>query len=114
MTAARVEVELNMANQIAKFDVRSIKSNFAASIQDAETEEAIIVLVDETRAEIDAFEANLSTTLSEVIDLARNDPALQDRIAEAEQYSQSVSDAQRVAFEDAYGEAEIMATSRAT
>jgi hypothetical protein len=114
LTAARVEVELNKANQIAKFDVRNIKDQFTQDITAAETEEGVVAVTENVRAQIDEFEATLNAELERVIDLGRANEALADRVPEAEAYADQIRDSLRAAFEDSYGEAELQATSRAT
>jgi hypothetical protein len=130
LTAARVEVELNQANQNAKFDVRNIKESFTADIMAAETEEGVVAVTESVRAQIDDFEATLNGELERVLDLgreavqqvlatdsddvARAKQALADRVGEAEAYADQIRDSLRASFEDSYGEAELQATSRAT
>jgi hypothetical protein len=114
LTAARVEVELNQANQLANFDVRSIKTSFTGQITAAQTEDEVIAVAEGVRAQIDEFEATLNAELERVLDLGRADEALASRVPEAEAYADEIRDRLRTAFEDSYGEAELQATSRTT
>ena len=105
MTAARVEVELNQANQLASFDVRSIKASYTERIAGAQTEEEVVGVAEDVVGQIAEFEATLEAELERILDLGRADPALESRVPEAEAYADEIRGRLRAAFEDSYGEA---------
>jgi hypothetical protein len=60
LTAGRVEVELNRASQLAKFQVRDSRDRFTNEINAAESEAGVTEIIESARREVDEFEAQLN------------------------------------------------------
>ena len=75
---------MDMEEAKAKFGVRQIKSSFNANVAKATTDEEVTTVVNKTLTDIDAFDQALKTRLTAIIAEGKEEPQLQDRIADAE------------------------------
>jgi hypothetical protein len=114
LTEARVEVELNLARQLSKFELRDIQKNFTANIKNAQTETEVTEIITQVQEEIAGFRTAVETQLNATLDTARNTEGLEDRVADAEAYADKIRNELEKDFDGKYAEGELQATARQT
>jgi hypothetical protein len=73
MAAAQVEAELVMARQLAGFQTRDMKQDYAGRFNEAETLEKVNEVLASAREAVDAFEAALNTDLDRIVGIAQQE-----------------------------------------
>ena len=114
LAAGSMSIGLNHARQSSMMEARDFEATLYASLASAEAEADVAALLVLAHDNAIAAEARLDAQLEVILDVARADAGLADRIAEAEALADEIRAAQFAAFEDASAGAELTGIGAST
>lgn len=104
-----------MAEQISKFDVRSMKNNFTNNIANAETEDQVNEIIQQVLSDVDEFRAYLDSELVRIVGVAEgNENIAEELVQEARDAADSIREGVNELFADASGEGELQSSAKVT
>lgn len=107
LDATNVEALLIQASKISEFEIRNMRTNFTADISAAETESGVDQIIQDVLTNVDNFRAGLTGEVERILNIARENPNLADRVAEAEDESAAIGEKVNKMFDDAFAEGEV-------